>query len=98
MDVDSAGAADSNDCLIYDFEEALAVVAEFADVVAAVFSGHDHEGSFGVDGAGVPHVSFQSPLTHDSVSHAVVFVHNDRLEVRGEGAVPSRELRPPCFG
>lgn len=84
---------DKNDCLVYDFEEALAVVTEHADVVAAVFSGHDHEGSFGEDAAGVPHVAFQSPLTHNEVAHAVVVVHGDRLEVRGEGAVPSRELR-----
>ena len=84
---------DKNDCLVFDYEEALAAVAEHADVVAAVFSGHDHEGSFGVDGAGVPHVCFPSPLTHNEVAHAVVVVHEDRLEVRGEGAVMPRELR-----
>jgi manganese-dependent ADP-ribose/CDP-alcohol diphosphatase len=88
---------DKNDCLVFDYEEALAAVAEHADVVAAVFSGHDHEGSFGLDGAGVPHVCFPSPLTHNEVAHAVVVVHGDRLEVRGEGAVMPRELRPKCL-
>jgi len=96
-DYDCAAEAERFDCVAFDFEDALAALAEHADVVAAVFSGHDHAGSFGVDGAGIPHVSFQSPLTHDSVSHAVVAVHGDRLEIRGEGAVPSRELRPPCL-
>ena len=70
--------------------------------VAAVFSGHAHQGGFAVDAFGVPHITFQSPLTHHSQggAHALVEVsageHGGQvMRVSGSGAVPTRVLQLP---
>ena len=86
------------DCCAFDFEEALAALGEFRDVVAAVFAGHDHEGSFGVDAAGIPHVTLAAPLVSaGEPAHAIVYARADHLELEGAGTVPSRRLDAPCW-
>jgi len=77
-DASAAGEAGAHDCVAFNAEEVLAALAEEGAAVAAVFAGHDHEGSFGVDARGVPHVTLQSPLVHAGDAHAVVAVFRER--------------------
>ena len=80
------------DCLHFNYERVLQLLAAFAASIALVVAGHDHEGAFGVDDAGIPHLTLPSPLVHDADSHTIVEVHADRLEVIGFGACESRTL------
>jgi len=81
-------------CLVFNFPEVLRVLAG-SGCVAAVLSGHEHPGAFGVDVAGVHHITLESPLTHPAGAHAVAHVHADRVELQGFGAVASRVI-PRC--
>jgi len=80
----------------YDCIEALEVLhEEGASCVVAVFAGHSHKGGYAVDGAGLHHVTVQAPLTH-GMSFGCVDVFEDRLELIGQGALPSRTLTFPA--
>jgi len=94
-------ADDIKTCLLFNFAEVQALLAA-SGVVAGVFSGHFHTGGFGVDGAGVAHVTLESPLTHPAreegggggdMAHAILHFFEDRAELEGFGAVASRTLR-----
>ena len=79
--------------IAFDYDELLALLhSEGRGVVACVFAGHFHRGGFVTDEAGIHHITVESPLTHGR-SFGQVLVHNDRLELKGEGALPSRSLR-----
>jgi hypothetical protein len=102
--VSGAPSADGiKTCLLFNFAEVQALLAA-SGVVAGVFSGHFHTGGFGVDGAGVAHVTLESPLTHPAreegggsgggdLAHAILHFFEDRAELEGFGAVASRTLR-----
>jgi manganese-dependent ADP-ribose/CDP-alcohol diphosphatase len=88
----SRTGGDVHKCLAWNFEEVRDVLAAAGGTVAAVFSGHLHDGAFGVDAAGIPHITLESPLTHREGAHAVVRLHADRAELTGYGAVASRTI------
>jgi len=77
----------------YDCKECLQVLhKEGQGAVVAVFAGHNHKGGYAVDECGIHHVTVQSPLTHgEAFGH--VEAYDDRLELIGQGALPSRTLR-----
>jgi manganese-dependent ADP-ribose/CDP-alcohol diphosphatase len=54
------GAA-GDECLLWDYEQAMEVLAIARSQVVAVFSGHDHDGGYCADSNGVHHVTFPSP-------------------------------------
>lgn len=91
-DADTSADVNAFDCVIFNDVEVLAELARVKNTVAAVFAGHDHEGSFGTDEAGIPHVTIQSPLVREEVAHGVVHVFEDRLELEGVGGLPSRTI------
>lgn len=49
--------------VLWNAEEVMALTHEFADTVVAVIAGHDHDGGYGVDAAGIHHVTVNAPLT-----------------------------------
>jgi len=49
--------------VVWNCEEVLAVLHRHKDSVMAVFAGHDHDGGYAVDSAGLHHVTMNSPLT-----------------------------------
>jgi 3',5'-cyclic AMP phosphodiesterase CpdA len=60
--------------------------------VVAHFSGHNHEGNYGVLG-GTHFVNLEGMVeTATSTAFAVVEIHEDRIEVRGFGREPTRTL------
>ena len=73
--------------LLWNFEEVLAVLHAAGKTVAVVLSGHKHDGAFGVDSHGIPHITFESPLTHSNGAHGIANVWRDRLELECYGAV-----------
>lgn len=84
------GPSSIHKCLPFDYDEVLKSLA-LSPCVSLVLSGHLHEGSFGVDDAGIPHVTLESPLTHAREgAHALLHLFDDRLELQGFGAVASR--------
>lgn len=88
----SAGRGTSvHKCLVWNYADIMAALHAEPRCVAAVFSGHLHDGAFGVDEAGIPHVTLESPLTHpDEGGHAIVRLFTDRLEIEGSGAIATR--------
>ena len=72
--------------LLWNYAEVNAVLAPFATTVAAVFSGHNHSGSWGREG-GILHLTLPSPLLFPQGSHAVVRLFADRLELAPFGEV-----------
>ena len=89
-----APAADRT-CLLWNYQEVLDVFHRY-NCVIAYFSGHDHEGGYAVDPHGVHHVTFEGVVETKpgDLASAVVDVYEDRLELVGEGRVPSRTLYP----
>lgn len=79
-------------CLVWNYDEVLAAIHAEPRCTAAVFSGHLHDGAFGVDSAGIAHVTLESPLTHREGGFAIARLFPDRLELEGFGAVASRVL------
>ena len=88
------GGGDDWCTTVWDVEQVAEIIAEAAPAVAAVFAGHDHQGGYAVDDAGVHHITMPSPLNCGSndLAHANVTVFADRLRVDGCGIVPSRDI------
>ena len=86
---DASGPSPAWPCLLFNYPQVLALLGEYKDVVKAVFSGHLHSGAFGLDDAGIAHISLPSPLTHRNGAFAVASLFDDRLEICGSGAAES---------
>jgi manganese-dependent ADP-ribose/CDP-alcohol diphosphatase len=90
------------DALVWNYDDVLSLIRHGRARVRAVFSGHDHDGGYFCSSLPSPVIHFvtlSSPMTcrnygHD-VAHAVVEVHDDRIEVKGYGNVPTRTLQFP---
>ena len=54
--------ASSPKTIIFESEEVLEIFSEYKDVVRIVFAGHDHDGGFAMDPAGIPHATLVSPM------------------------------------
>lgn len=87
----SGGVDNVHKCLAWNYEEVRWLLGS-AGCVVAVFSGHLHDGAFGVDAAGISHVTIESPLTHPEGAYAVVRLYEEHADLQGYGAVPSRTL------
>ena len=75
-------------CLIWNYDEILAIVRNYNDVVCASFSGHAHKGGYVRDEvSGVHFRTFEAVLeSPDPIrTYAMVDVWEDRLEVKGWG-------------
>lgn len=54
--------------VMWNAEDVMEVLHEFAEVVSTVVAGHDHAGGYAVDPAGIHHVTMNSPLTAEPVN------------------------------
>mmetsp|Transcript_43690 Transcript_43690/g.68405 ORF Transcript_43690/g.68405 Transcript_43690/m.68405 type:complete len:183 (+) Transcript_43690:155-703(+) len=88
-----APGACAESCLVWNYQEVLEICQKSESVVL-VLAGHDHEGGYVCDEAGVHHVTIASPLevVADQLAFGVIDVHQNRLVIRGTGKVVSREL------
>lgn len=82
--------------LLYNYKEVLNLISRINTphkTVVAVFSGHQHEGAYGVENE-VHHVTFQSPLifSHCAPTYATVQLYADHINITGSGGIPSRVL------
>lgn len=73
-------------CLLWNYEEVLAVLHKHNNVVA-VLTGHDHDGGYCRDEAGCHHVTFKSPMEAPPPQgcHALVQLHASCICVHGYG-------------
>jgi len=80
--------------LIHNHEE-IREVLESAGCVVAYFNGHDHGGGYACRD-GIHYVTVEGMVQGpDGTAYATVDVFDDRLEIRGIGRTPSRELALP---
>jgi len=87
------GAASSR-TLVYDAEEALAVLHEEGNgQVVACIAGHLHRGGYGIDDAGVHHVTLPSPLNF-ARCYGHIDVYDDRLELAGGTGIATHPQLP----
>ncbi|CAE7569258.1 unnamed protein product, partial [Symbiodinium sp. CCMP2456] len=72
-------AATKAKTVVWNSEEVLQVLHSHSDTVVAVFAGHDHNGGYAVDAAGIHHITMNSPLTAEPGSdcYAVLECHSD---------------------
>eukprot|EP00930_Biecheleria_cincta_P005297 TRINITY_DN106218_c0_g1_i1.p1 TRINITY_DN106218_c0_g1~~TRINITY_DN106218_c0_g1_i1.p1 ORF type:complete len:389 (-),score=69.35 TRINITY_DN106218_c0_g1_i1:181-1320(-) len=57
------GPATKDRTVVWNAEDILNVLHAHAETVIAVFAGHDHDGGYAVDSAGLHHITMNSPLT-----------------------------------
>ena len=75
-------------CLVWNYEDVLAIVRKYADVVIASFSGHAHKGGYARDEvSGVHFRTFEAMLESPSPvrTYAIVDMYSDSFVVRGSG-------------
>ncbi|CAE7344625.1 ADPRM, partial [Symbiodinium pilosum] len=63
--------------VVWNSEEVLGILHSHHESVIAVFAGHDHDGGYAVDAAGIHHITMNSPLTAEPGSdcYAVLECH-----------------------
>jgi manganese-dependent ADP-ribose/CDP-alcohol diphosphatase len=74
-------------CLIWNYEDVLAILREYSDVVVASFCGHAHKGGYCRDPeSGIHFRVFEAALENrPERTYAMVDVYDDRMVVRGFG-------------
>jgi len=79
--------------LVWNHGDVLSVVQKYKCVVV-YFTGHEHDGGYYSDTAGVHHVTVQAILETPpgEYAHGLVYLYHDRLVLEGQGRVPSRVL------
>jgi len=83
--------------LLWDCEEVLKLLQQYAGTVVAYFAGHDHDGAYEVDPSGIYHITPPAPIECDvgEVAYSYVTVMEDALEIVGFGKCPSMRLPIP---
>lgn len=79
-------------CLLWNFDEVLAVIRSHSSVVCFM-AGHDHDGGYYLDeDTGIHHVTFEGVIETppDSNAFGIVSVYEDRMELKGSGRVADR--------
>ncbi|KAJ8246374.1 hypothetical protein GJAV_G00267030 [Gymnothorax javanicus] len=83
-------------CLAWNYESVLSILHSHKCVVCFM-AGHDHDGGYYRDAAGVHHVTFEgvieTPPEHDAFG--TVCVYEDRMALKGNGRVADRVLMYP---
>lgn len=86
-------AATQEKTTLWNAKELLDLISEYRSVVVAVVAGHDHDGGYATDTAGIHHVTLNSPLcVPPGVDcHAILECHDTwaRLKCSGRACVES---------
>lgn len=75
-------------CLVWNYDDVLAIIRRYNDIIIASFSGHAHKGGYTRDEvSGVHFRTFEAVLEspENIRTYAIVDLHEDRIVVRGEG-------------
>lgn len=76
-------------CLVWNYTEVQQVIHAHNCVVGCLM-GHDHDGSYSVDSAGIHHLVLNGVIETPphSDAYATAFLHDQTLEIKGGGIVP----------
>lgn len=80
---------------LWNAEEVLQLVQEFADIVTAWFNGHNHDGDYTAR-HGIHFLNFRGMVETETNCYARVEFFADRIIVTGTGREPSRRLALPA--
>lgn len=77
-------------CALWNYEEVLKIIHAH-DCVVLCLAGHDHDGGFTVDMAGIHHLIVNGVIEtpSDTNAYATVFLRDKVLDIKGTGNVPS---------
>ena len=79
--------------IVFNTTEILNLFKRYANVVKVVFSGHSHDGGYHFDEKlNIAFITVQAPLVFGD-SFGVVTVLDDKIVIKGVGALVSREIR-----
>uniref|UniRef100_A0A3Q3X8I3 Manganese-dependent ADP-ribose/CDP-alcohol diphosphatase n=1 Tax=Mola mola TaxID=94237 RepID=A0A3Q3X8I3_MOLML len=84
-------------CLAWNFDKVLAMIRSHSCVVCFL-AGHEHKGGYHLDtDTGVHHLTLEAVIETppDSNAFGMVFVYDDRMELKGSGRMPDRVLLFP---
>ena len=81
-------------CVLWNAEDVLAVIARFRDTVGVCLSGHAHAGGFTRDPHGVPHRVLEAIVEcpPGTSAHGLLHVFSNRVEVEGSGGMASQVI------
>ena len=81
----------SSVCLIWNYDEVLAVLRDFRDVVVASFAGHAHSGGYKRDESPIHFHTFEAALENPDPhkTYGMVDVYDDCLVINGYGGCAS---------
>ncbi|CAK9049721.1 DNA mismatch repair protein PMS1 (Postmeiotic segregation protein 1) (Protein POSTMEIOTIC SEGREGATION 1) [Durusdinium trenchii] len=71
--------------VVWNAEEILHILHTHRDTVVAVFAGHDHDGGYAVDEAGLHHITMNSPLTAEGDCFAVLECYEGWAHFKAHG-------------
>ncbi|ESP01423.1 hypothetical protein LOTGIDRAFT_149678 [Lottia gigantea] len=81
--------------LLWNYDEVLNILHQYSCVIA-YFSGHDHDGGFGIDDHNIPHLTFPAILEcpPDSVPPlATLKLYTDTLQLTGQGQIKDMNFK-----
>lgn len=83
----------SSTCLAWNYEEVYPLLQSHKSVVCFM-AGHDHDGGYCVDSAGIHHLTVEGVIETPPGSDAYgsVYVYEDKMILRGKGRIQNREL------
>lgn len=80
-------------CLCWNAPDVLRILHKYSSCVLAYLSGHDHSGGMAMDDKKIQHIAFPGVLENNYESDfGTFYVYNDKLELVGNGRVPSLTL------
>ena len=81
-------------CLVWNYQAVLDILQSYNDCVLTYLCGHDHGGGMATDPADILHLTFPGVLENNVESDfGTMFMYGDRLELHGNGRVPSLTMK-----
>lgn len=81
-------------CLLWNHQEILDVLARYTDTLALCLAGHSHAGGFCRDDAGIAHRCLEAIVEcpPGTTAHGILHVFADRVEIEGSGGMYSQTI------
>mmetsp|Transcript_34278 Transcript_34278/g.55610 ORF Transcript_34278/g.55610 Transcript_34278/m.55610 type:complete len:387 (+) Transcript_34278:144-1304(+) len=77
--------------VLWNYPEVLSLIEKF-ECVCMVIAGHYHNGGYVKDKNGCHHVTVKACLTCEEGAYGTLDVYDDRIVLRGRGAIPKEEV------
>lgn len=80
-------------CLAWNYEKLLSILGSHKSVVCFL-AGHNHDGGYYLDSAGIHHITLEGVIetTPNSNAFGTVYVYKDKMVLRGNGRIQDRVL------